>query len=310
MNFAWASRYLTFKIQRLDIYHPMKTDIRLSETTEQIVRADPTDTRPWMLEAPVCTALGRHRIVHVGVADVLHPYGEERPSLSGTFVMACTAGEGEVLLDGVWSPIRSGNACLAPPHSFHSYRSVKGKPWQIVWVRYQEPEKSSAIVTNRAPLVAEFDGEPLRLAVQGLHREAGTKATPVALQYWVELVQYYVDHFIQSWRTDDRLGTVWSKVQFALDEEWSLERLAALASLSVKQFSRLCLESVGRTPAQHVAWIRIQRAAHLLSHTGDKVEAIAYAVGYKSLTTFSHKFQQLTGHRPSSYRGNAGARQE
>jgi AraC-like DNA-binding protein len=280
----------------------MKTDIRLSETTEQIVRADPNDSRPWMIDAPVCQALGRHRIVHVGVANVVHPYGEERPSLSGTFVMACTAGEGEVLLDGVWSPIRPGRACLAPPHSFHSYRSIKGKSWQIVWVRYQEPEKSSAIVTTRAPLVADFDGKPLRLAVLGLHREACTNAAPVALQYWVELIQYYVDLFIQSWRTDDRLGTVWNKVHSALEEEWPLERLAGIASLSVKQFSRLCIESVGRSPAQHVAWIRIQRAAYLLSHTGDKVESIAYAVGYKSLTTFSHKFRQFSGHRPSSYR--------
>ncbi|MEI6716065.1 MAG: AraC family transcriptional regulator [Verrucomicrobiota bacterium] len=281
----------------------MKTDIRLSETTEQIVRADPNDVRPWMQDAPVCSALGRHRIVHVGVADVVHPYGEERPSLSGTFVMACTAGEGEVLLDGVWSPIRPGSACLAPPHAFHSYRSIQGKPWKIVWVRYQEPEQSSPIVSTRAPLVADFDGEPLRLAILGLHREASTKAKPVALQYWVDLLQYYVDSFIEIWKTDDRLGAVWSKVHSALEEDWPLERLAGIAGLGGKQFSRLCVESVARTPAQHVAWIRIQRAAHLLSHTKDKVETIAHAVGYRSLTTFSHKFQQLTGQRPSAYRG-------
>src|SRR5688500_3801590 len=127
----------------------MKKDIRLSGTTERVVRASLTDVREWLAGAPVCVALAPHGIVHVGTAEVVHPYEVRRPDLSGTFVMACTAGEGRVWLEGNWQPMRAGTACLAPPHAFHAYRALPRKPWHIAWVRYQEPEGAPPLVNTR-----------------------------------------------------------------------------------------------------------------------------------------------------------------
>ena len=271
-------------------------------STERVVRASHADKRDWLADAPVCAALSHHGIVHVGVAEVVYPYEVRRPDLSGTFVMICTSGEGRVWLEGKWQPMRTGMACLAPPHAFHAYRALPRKAWHIAWVRYQEPEGSLPIVNARAPVLAAFDGGPLAAAIEGLYREASGTASPAAMQLWSDLIQHYARTFAEPWRTDDRLRDVWQDVAHNLASDWSLPKLARIAGMSTKHFTRLCQQSLGRTPAQHITTLRLQRAVHLITTTDDKIEAIAREVGYKSLFTFSHTFKKFTGSRPSEYR--------
>lgn len=280
----------------------MKRDIRISGTFERVVRASADDDRDWLVDAPVCRALASHGIVHVGLAEVVHPYEVRRPDLSGTFIMACSGGEGRIWLEGAWHPMRPGEACLAPPRSFHAYRAVPGMAWRIIWVRYQEPIGAPPFVNARAPLVAPFDGAPLEAAVAGLHAEAAGTASPAAMRQWADLVQHYAQAFADPWRTDDRLGAAWQAVAARLDGVWSVSELARIAGMGPKQFTRLCRDSLGRTPAQHLATLRLQEAARLLATTDDKVEVIAREVGYQSLFTFSHAFKKVTGFRPSEYR--------
>ncbi|HYF36514.1 MAG TPA: AraC family transcriptional regulator [Prosthecobacter sp.] len=280
----------------------MKPGSHASETLERVVRASRADARKWLADAPVCAALAQHGIVHVGVAEVAHPYEVRRPDLSGTFVMICTHGEGRVWLEGKWQPMRAGMACLAPPHAFHAYRALPRKSWLIAWVRYQEPDGALPLVNARAPILSSFDGGPLTAAIEGLHGEASGTASPAAMQLWADLIQHYARTFAEPWRTDDRLRDVWQSVVRDLAAEWSLTKLAKLAGMSAKHFSRLCQQSLGRTPAQHITALRLQQAAFLLTTTSDKVETIARQVGYHSLFTFSHAFKKFTGNRPSEYR--------
>ena len=280
----------------------MKRDIRISKTTERVARASREDARDWLAEAPVCAALAQHGIVHVGIAEAAHPYLVRRPDLSGTFMMACTGGEGQVWLDGKWTPMRAGTACLAPPHALHAYRAVPRRSWHIAWVRYQEPEGALPIVNARAPSIASFDGGPLRAAIEGLYREAGGTASPAAMQLWVDLIQHYARTFAEPWRTDDRLRVAWQTVAQNLAADWPVRKLAAVVGMSAKQFTRLCRQSLGRTPAQHVTALRLQRAVKLLTTTDHKVEFIAREVGYRSVFTFSHTFKKFSGSRPSEYR--------
>lgn len=283
--------------------------IRLSErtlgsagTSEWIVRASADDQRDWLRRAPVCAALARRGISHVGVADAAHPYQVERPSLNGMFVMACVAGSGEVLLDNRWRRFSTGNACLAPPHSPNAYRCIPGQRWGFVWVRYLQPPRQRPLVFAAAPLLAAFDGEPLRAAVLGLYHEARGAATPAMLEQWIGLIDTYVRRFTQPWREDDRLHHVWETVAADLGREWTVQRLAVRAGLSVEQLRRLCLRSLGRSPFQQLTWMRIERAAARIAGGSEKIETIGRAVGYESVYSFSNAFQRLLGCRPSEYR--------
>jgi AraC-like DNA-binding protein len=287
------------------------THIHLSEQTigndgthEWMVRASASDRRGWLRKAPLCPALARRGISHVGAARAVHPYQVTRPRLSGMFVMACVGGAGEVLLDNRWRRFTSGHACLAPPFAPNAYRCVPGSAWEIVWVRYIQPPRQRPLVFAAAPLLAAFDGEPLRAAVLGLHHEARSEAIPAVLDQWVCLIETYVRRFTQPWREDDRLRRLWEDVTADLAHAWTVDRLAAHAGLSTEQLRRLCLHTLGRSPRQQLIWMRMERAAAQLASGADKVESIARDVGYESVFSFSNTFHRLLGCRPSEYRGS------
>jgi AraC-like DNA-binding protein len=282
--------------------HLSETTVAGAGTREWLVRADAADVRPWLAGAPVCAGLARRGIVHVGVAEATHPYRVVRPHLSGTFLMACFDGAGRVLLDGQWRVCRAGMACLAPPHVAHAYSVLPRGRWGIAWVRYQEPAGQRPIVSASSPLLAAFDAEPLRAAIMGLYHEARGPAIPALADRWVELIDQYVLRFAQPWREDDRLRRLWEEVAAHLADPWPLARLAQRAGLSVDMLRRLSRRALGRSPKQHVTFLRMERAAMLLAASSDKVETIAREVGYENAFVFSNKFKQWTGVRPSEYR--------
>lgn len=279
-----------------------------SGTREWMVRGNADDRRDWLHSAPVCAALARRGISHVGVADARHPYEVVRPRLSGMFVMASVGGVGEVLLDNRWRKFAAGQACLAPPHAPNAYRAIAGHRWEFVWVRYILPPSRRPLVFAAAPLLAAFDGEPLRAAVLGLHHEARGAAAAAVLDQWVGLIETYVRRFTQPWREDDRLHQLWEEVAADLASEWTVGKLAARAGLSPEQLRRLCLRTLGRSPRQQLTWMRMERAAEMIAAGTGKVEAIARAVGYESVFSFSNTFLRLFDCRPSAYRGDSGKR--
>ena len=59
-----------------------------------------TATREWKVRAQECPVLAGHHIAHVGVADAAAPYEMVRMDLSGTFLLSCFAGRGEILVHG------------------------------------------------------------------------------------------------------------------------------------------------------------------------------------------------------------------
>ena len=62
--------------------------------------------------------------------------------------------------------------------------------------------------------------------------------------------------------------------------------MAGIAHVSEEHLRRLCRRRYGRSPMQHLTFLRIQRAKYLLSSTDDKIDSIARAVGYENPFTF------------------------
>ncbi len=260
------------------------------------------ETREVKVRAQECPPLAGQHIAHVGVADAAAPYEMVRMDLSGTYLLSCFAGRGEILLDGRWQQCREGWACLAPPHAQLAFRAVPGARWQFSWVRYQQPPEQRPIISASSPALAKFDPEPLHHAVLGLYHEMQSQTAPMAVSRWVELIHLYVRRFAQPWQTDDRLGHLWEYVATRLGEPWSLDRLAQKCHLSTEHLRRLCRRELGRSPMHHVIFLRMQLAAQLLASTEDKIETIARAVGYENAFVFSTTFKKWVGWRPSDYR--------
>lgn len=280
------------------------SDIRIfgDRTEAEVVQAYREEGRPWLRDQPVCELLAQYDILHAGIMHGQYPLEIVRKDLSGTFMLACFGGQGKVLSDGRWITIKAGQACLQPPFAANALKCIKGKPWDFCWVRYVESRDSVPIVSEVSPVRGSYQSEPLRMAIQGLIAESTGAAVPASQHHWVELIHHYVLRFAQPHQEDERLFKLWHQVEKDLGTDWSLTDLASAAFLSEEHLRRLCKKQLGRSPVQHLTFLRMQRASELLATTELKIDAVADAIGYASGAHFSNAFTKWVGMRPSEYR--------
>ncbi len=267
-----------------------------------VVRGDSSDDRDWLRGQPVCPVLWERHIVHVEILEAREPFRMLRRDQSGTFMLACFGGEGEVLVDGKWKRVAKGQACLLPPFVTNGMQAAGRGPWRMCCVRYRESRDTLPVIAQRSPVLGRYDPAPLRHAIEGLHAECTGGAAPASMHLWVELIHGYVLKFAQPHRSDPRLWQLWEAVHRALDHPWTLDELAARAFLSKEHLRKLCRRELGRTPMQQVTFLRMQHARHLLSTTDDKIETIARQCGFANPFTFSNTFKAWSGWRPSEMR--------
>ena len=275
------------------------TEIHLDLTETTI---DGPSTRLWSVHRDDCPELAMHRILHLGLTDAAAPYRRVRLAPSGSFVMACHEGRGQVLLDGRWQTSRAGIACLAPPRVLNAFHAVAGARWRFAWIRYDEPQHVRPLVSAASPVRVRCAGDRLWRIVSGLQAEWESGREQRLLHHWIELAHGEARRIAQPWTVDDRLWSVWDVVSQDLAAAWTLEKLARLHRTSKEQFRRVCLRDLGRSPMQHLTSLRIERAQHLLATTDDKVESIAHQLGFENTSVFSRAFKRWVGRSPARYR--------
>jgi AraC-like DNA-binding protein len=269
----------------------------LAETT-----IDGPGTRLWSVHRDDCPELAVHRILHLGLTDAVMPYRRVRLAPSGSFVMVCHEGRGQMLLDGRWQSSKKGMTCLAPPRVLNAFHTVAGSRWRFAWIRYDEPSHVRPVVSAASPVRVRCDADVLWRIITGLRAEWEAGRDPRLVHHWVELAHGEARRIAQPWHVDDRLWAVWDEVARDLAANWSLDRLAARYHVSKEQFRRVCLRDLGRSPMQHLTSLRIERAQHLLTSTQDKVESIAQQVGFENAPVFSRAFKRWVGRSPKAYR--------
>ena len=105
----------------------------------------------------------------------------------------------------------------------------------------------------------------------------------------------------------DRIREVLTYMREHLGETLPVERLAAVASLSPRQFSRIFVATTGETPAKAVERLRVEAARSRVEHGTEPIEAIARQVGFSDPERMRRAFVRLLGHPPQSIRRMAGA---
>jgi AraC-like DNA-binding protein len=191
---------------------------------------------------------------------------------------------------------------LLPAHTLNAFEALAGKPWEFCWVCYQQPPDQRPVADIASPVMARFDAQPLRAAIEGLIAECNSLAEPTTIQRWTDLVHSYVLRFSKPLQQDDRLRLLFERVAAHLSDDWSLARLAREAGYSNEHLRRLCRRQLGRSPMHQVTYLRMRRAAGLLATTPHTIEAIAQEVGYHNPFVFSNAFTKWIGWRPSEYR--------
>lgn len=275
------------------------------QTIHCAIQAPDVEFREWLEDAPVCEALAAYHIIHCGTVSAVPPYRFVRTRARATELLVCLEGAGRFLLDGSWVDFGPSMAALMPQFSAAGYEASGPGPWRLAWVCYLHQPGEAPLTTSSSPVLAEFDGVALLHALNGLRHECNTTRDDAHMHSWAGLIHKLVLRFAQPANAGDRFAALWEKVAQAPDRDWALDDLARESGCCREVLRKRCQQELGRSPMQHVTYIRLQRAASLLSTTNEKVESIAAAVGYEDPYTFSAMFKRWTGVPPSEFRDRA-----
>jgi AraC family transcriptional regulator len=100
----------------------------------------------------------------------------------------------------------------------------------------------------------------------------------------------------------ERLARARRLIEARLDEDIPLEDLAREACFSPFHFHRLFRGLLGETVRGYTRRLRLERAAHQLTHTADDILPIALAAGYDSHEAFTRAFKARFELTPSAWR--------
>jgi AraC-like DNA-binding protein len=87
-------------------------------------------------------------------------------------------------------------------------------------------------------------------------------------------------------------------------EPLAVDDLARAAGLSRAHFSREFRRAFGETPHSYLLTRRLERAAALLRSTDRSVASICFAVGLRSVGSFTTSFTRAYGMTPTAYRAS------
>ena len=104
-----------------------------------------------------------------------------------------------------------------------------------------------------------------------------------------------------------RLLRAKDRMDAASEEEWPVERLAAVSGVSEAHFARSFKEAFGVPPHRYLLTRRLERAKALLRDTDTPIIEIALQTGWNSLGTFGRVFRDVTGVSPSELRAREQA---
>lgn len=90
-------------------------------------------------------------------------------------------------------------------------------------------------------------------------------------------------------------------IELHFERPISLARLARVAGCSTSTLTRMFRRDLGQTPREYLVGIRLARAACAMA-SGDKVESVMLAVGFRSKRNFYRLFKAQFGQTPADFR--------
>ncbi len=263
-------------------------------------------TREWLVSVRQVPAFKFTQTRFAGYSQARSGYRFVRHRPAFSQILACTGGEGRVLVNGRWHRCPAGYVYLAPPRTLCAYGVGAGGRWDVCWVIYDENRQCPMLATDQAPRLVRGDARSLHLAIEGLCHEAGGEAEPAVLDLWAATMQRQASRILQPGDADPRLSQLWLTIQQSLGGNWNLQRMARCAGLSPETLRRLCRHHCGRPPLSQLTHLRMLFAADLLTCTREKISSIATRVGYEDAFAFSNAFKREMAYPPARYRARQG----
>ncbi|MEU3131858.1 helix-turn-helix domain-containing protein [Streptomyces sp. NPDC007027] len=100
----------------------------------------------------------------------------------------------------------------------------------------------------------------------------------------------------------DTVGATLAWMEQHLDQEMTVEQLAAQAHMSPRTFARRFQQETGTTPYRWLLRQRVLLAQHLLETSDRTIDTIAGQTGFGTAATLRHQFVRSLGTTPNAYR--------
>ncbi|MBL1108416.1 helix-turn-helix domain-containing protein [Streptomyces sp. 5-8] len=100
----------------------------------------------------------------------------------------------------------------------------------------------------------------------------------------------------------DTVGDVLAWMEAHLDQEVTVEQLAARAHMAPRTFARRFQQETGTTPYRWILRQRVLLAQELLEGTDETMDAIAWRTGFGTAAALRHQFVRALGTTPNAYR--------
>ncbi len=146
----------------------------------------------------------------------------------------------------------------------------------------------------------------LAMIEQDMGREmALSVARMLVVYYWRPRGQYQFSSLLDFDPGSDRIRSTLSFAREHLRENLSVERLAEVANLSVRQFGRAFASSTGVTPARAVERMRVEAARPQVEDGRQTFEEIARLNGFIDAGRMCQSFLRVAGRTPQELRRSA-----
>lgn len=170
--------------------------------------------------------------------------------------------------------------------------------------RFAFPAATLPVSRHLTALVAKTE----RLGSGGVPPDAAAEVAAHVAETVIAAISGHIARLARISRRDERrIADVLKHIEAHASDPLELDTLADLVCMSKYHFLRVFRRSVGMTPYQFLLSVRMRRAAVRLAGTSESVATIAFDAGFGDLSTFNHRFRDLFGMSPGTYRRQGAA---
>lgn len=101
---------------------------------------------------------------------------------------------------------------------------------------------------------------------------------------------------------DEKILSALESIHLQPAKPWTIESLAASIGISRATLANRFKETLGSTPMEYLAKLRIEKGKQLLANGRNSLEEVARAVGYSSAFAFSKAYKRIKGISPIEHR--------
>lgn len=122
------------------------------------------------------------------------------------------------------------------------------------------------------------------------------------IRLFVFLSRHYGEHPGKEASALLRIGAIIGSIESAPYEEWTLEKMAECAQLSVHNLIHTFKKATGLPPIEYLIRLRVQQSMELLTSSDMTIADIAMEIGFNDSNYFARQFKRINGVTASEFR--------